>query len=562
MSRAIGVDLGTSTVKVAEIEFGGRAPKIVGLYEMPRPADAELGPALQAFFAAQGLKGERVALGLGDGAIFLKKFRFPFGDDKKVRPAIQGEFEDELPMELDNCLVEFKPLGKIGRQHNFIAGLVPLAKVQARQSLFEASGVLATAIFSDVEALGQLALHQGLPAAYAGTPYAVCDIGHSTTKLAVLVGGDTQALNKKSPPCGVAPDILSLRQFARGTRDVIGWIQSRQKISEQEALNWLAHRAEIKPPLEAGQAAELSDEVSDEVKLALRPIVLEIYQTLQALHGQQSVDVTTLYVTGGIAKLRGLTEFLARELRLQVFEWPAMSGFQTDLLVASDDGARRFALAVALAHRFALRKPVGWLNFRRSPQGQRQILTHFFDTLTGPQVKPVVQGFAVALMLMVSYLLLSSVLETERQSQLATELSGEFRRINADLAKRSSRFANDPARAREIYDQERKKLLAAQPEEENIERLRSRSDILLEVSDSVPANAVLKQVSMRTSGEDLELNYTIELSVGGSDTLKRLKASVEQTLNSRSYKDVRVTELGSQRVQVVAKLSPEEVPYE
>jgi Tfp pilus assembly PilM family ATPase len=541
MTRALGIDLGSRTLKAVEIEFNSKTRRIVGLYESPFPEDGNLTNALQAFFVTHGLKGERVALGLGPIPVLLKRFQFPFGDKKRVNPAVQSEFEDQFPFDLSEHLLDVRAFGKKGRSHQFIAGLCPSLELEGLQAAIDKSGVSISSLTPDVEALGQLALHQQLPASLAPRPYAVCDLGFNTTKIAILQGSRPEGLQKKAPPAPVDGDILELRLIGRGSSEVVAWVQETQKIGFQDALNWLTHRAEIKPPADGEGEASLSDEISDEVKLALRPLVVDLYQTLQSFHSKHKADVGTLYLTGGISQLRGLSDFLSRELRCQVMAWNSFQGFKTELLPVSEDPSRRFAVALALAHRFIDPKPRGWLNFRRSNLAKKKLLSNFFQDLFQPQLRPVLAGLGIALAVSVSYGLLSAVLGSREGGNVQTELAAEFRRLNPELGKKAKNFVTDPVRARELFVKEQRTKLAQAKTDQEERHFRSRSEVLLDVSDAMPSSGVLKEIAVEERGdEELSIVFRIDMAKASAEAVARARRSIVDSLKSKNYFDPRV----------------------
>jgi len=563
VTRALGIDIGSRTIKAVEIEYNARTRKIIGLYEAPFPEDGDLTTALQTFFATHGLKGERVALGMGSIPVLLKRFQFPFGDKKRVRPAIQSEFEDQFPFDLSEHMLDVRPFGKRGRLFHFIAGLCPDAELSTLQGALDKSGVQVTSVSPDIEALAQLALHQELPAALTSQPYAICDLGFKTTKIAVLQGSRPQTFNKKAQPPSIEGDILEMRMIGRGSAEVVSWIQSRQQIGFQDALNWLVHRAEVKPAAEGEEAPSLSDEISDEVKLALRPLVVDIYQTLQSFHSRHKTDVSALYLTGGISQLRGLSDFLARELRCHVQAWPGFQGFQTDLIPVSEDSSRRFSVALALAHRFVDRKPIGWLNFRRSNFAKKKLLSGFFETLLQPQQRPVLAGLGVALAVSISYGLLSAVLTSREGLNVQTELGAEFRRLNPELGKKAKNFAGDPERARELFAKERQAKQAQAKVDQETRRFRSRSEILLDVSEAVPASAVLQEITVDEKGEDeLSVIFRVDLPQASPENISRARRAIEGSLRDKNYQDAAVEASATGGLVARAKLSKEAPAYE
>lgn len=345
MTRILGIDLGTTAIKVAEVTVEGREKYITGLYEFPGGDFA----SLRNFLQSMPTPADRVAVGIGAIPLVFKKFYLDFADKSRLFATASAEFEDTLPLPIERQLIDIKPFKKTGRLWTSLAASTPLENVQELQNLIvDQIGIKPHSLLLDHEALAQLALSQLLPEASHAQPYILLDIGESVSKLALISG--SYLLEHY--------DILELRSLGRGANSVIDLLAQQMQCKPEQAESWLIHKAQIENE---------STQTSDQIKNALRPLLVEIFQNIQSFrsrYGSEGMRFDAMYITGGISKLPGFCEFLSQELHIRVEVWDALQGYENRTGDWQPDNANKYALALALANRYTQKKPHGWLNFR------------------------------------------------------------------------------------------------------------------------------------------------------------------------------------------------------
>lgn len=538
MTRSLGIDAGTTLIRIAEIESHGKNRRLLGLYELSREEGVPVGQTLRNFFESSGLMGDRVGIGTGAQPLITRAFDFPFHQSKRVEAAVQAEFEDSLPFDISSHVLDIRPMGRTGKVYHFLGGLMAPDSLAELDRIGDDSGLILNAYFSDAEALAQLALNQSLPAAEHGSLYCVCDIGFATTKIALLQGENPKFLDRKSkrPFNG---RVLETRMVGRGGRELIQWIRDKNMLSQEEALQWIIHRAEILTG-DAG-TAPAGTEISDEIKTALRPVVVELYQTLQSFKAKHGQMPAAVYLTGGLSGMRGLREFLTDELRTVFHPWPIFQGFDTTGVPLTMEKERAFAVALAIAHRWSYPAPGGWLNFKRMT-AQKKMLSSIIATFAQPELRRISIGLAFAAVAAVGYNLASSFMLGRQAETVQTALEGEFRKLDRDLAKRAKNLGGSPELSQELFQQERKKRLAADAAKNGgpARNSRARSEIFLDVSEVLPVGVTLKEfVVSETAGQApaFQSTYTPKEAPTPDQVSKSLEA-LKQSLQAKGYAEV------------------------
>jgi|GEM_PF-1003473 len=548
MTRVLGIDFGHHSIKIAELELSSKAPQIIGLYEVrPREGQDKAG-ALREFFGQNKIRSERIGINLNNTSTLVKRVDLPFKDRKKVQLAVEGEWMDALPFELDGFTIETRHMGRHGRTHSFMSALCPSQTLSEINDLCESAWIKPNAVFLDAESLGLLALHQRLPKSQGAESYIVVDFGYEITKLAILRGSDPLTNKRPASDSGfIEPEILELRHIDKGSREWIQWIADRRRVPTEEALQWLIHRAEIQSTEESteeNEKASIREDLSDDIKSALRPVVVEIYQTLQSCKVRTGYSPEILFITGSMCEIQGLKEFLEHELRVEVQAWPLFLGFNAMEAMLSPQNQRSFATALSIAHAFYSNKS-GYLNFRRNTHVRKRLLTETLNQLLGPNLKPSFALLGVSLAFVWIYSIAGSFFLTQQSQALQTDLTGEFRRLDNTMGDRAPNFVGDPERAREIFDKlKQTKLASAEPE---IDQGPQPQVVILEdFSLAAPAGVKVSMLETQKANKRLliEANATHD-KAGDKDALSQNMNQYVTNLQRAGYSDVQISKTGS-----------------
>ncbi len=548
MTRAIGIDIGTTKIKIAEISVA-KHREVVGLYEIERKADLSISDLIKDFFSVNSIQGERIAVGIGATPVMIRQNAYAFSNIKEIKSAIRSDLEDTLPFELDDYLIDEQLLWRRGKMRHYIVGLCPRDRVDELNSTFDAANVIPNSYLLDTQALAHLALDQCLPAGLSGEIYAVIDIGFSSTKLAVLRGATPGGMKRKDIKAP-NPEILEVRVVNRGLKDLARWISQKESISLEEALEWIRHRAEILGTDEASETSATMKEVSDHIKTALRPLLVEIYQTFQSVKGSEDALPSQVYLSGPLTLLKGFIPFVSHELRVDADVWNLFDGYSLESLPAvNDEKLNSFGCALALAHRYSTLSNNGWLNFRRSSQAQKALISKNLKELFNQETRAgwltVASIFGFALI----YSGVGSYFAQKERTELSKDIAGEFRRMDPNLATIGSRSATDLDKSIALFEREQK----VRQQELRNSSPRMPTDILLDLSESMPTGYKVFDFIIDKNRRDGTFRASLEpLENTAKVSLKDLKTLLEQNLKSKGYHRISLEAAGSDRVLLKA----------
>lgn len=338
---SIGLDIGTSAVRAAQLRISGSGITLERFGEVPLPPGAvragevldpaRVAGALRELWAAVEPAGDKVVLGVASPAVVVEPAELPISADRQL--ALPASVTDRLPMPLESTLVDFlalEPAPSPGAPQ-VVRGLlvaVPRALVEAAVAAVELADLLPSVVdltgFAALRAVGRVdEFGLGVPVE------AVIDIGAELTGVVVHAGG--------------TPRFVHVLQ--RGGRDVATAIAGRAGLvlDEAETLLWGLEETSSRDPL-----------LSRVVEATVGALVRDLRACLEkdmASSGGPAVGRVTL--TGGAAELVFLRNRLQAAVGVPVDRVSPLDAVRlgrTGLTIDQlEEVASRAAVAIGLA---------------------------------------------------------------------------------------------------------------------------------------------------------------------------------------------------------------------
>jgi type IV pilus assembly protein PilM len=311
---AIGLDIGTSGVRAAEVSFarGQRTLERFGQVALPVGAvvDGEVidveavAAAIRSLWSATRFRSKKVALGVANQRVIVRQVELPWLPAAELKASLPYQVQDFIPLPVDQVLLDYHAIEEIALDNGArgVRGLLVAASREMVLRSVEAvqkAGLQPTSVdLVPFAILRSMADFDDLGFA-SGEAVAIVNVGASVTNLIVHTGGIPRFV----------------RILPMGGADITDAIAERLGISLDDAEGMKQSTGFLERPgdaLEAAPEAKVIDSTAgafvDEVRTSL-----DYYQAQPT-----AVRISRVLLTGGGGRLDGLAKRLAGAVRLPV----------------------------------------------------------------------------------------------------------------------------------------------------------------------------------------------------------------------------------------------------
>lgn len=301
--KILGIDLGSYSIKVAEMERSFRTFSLVGFYEQPVVSYETLGKegsmaqALVKLFEEYNLSGDLVYTALPGQVTSVRVIDLPFADSKKVDQTIEFELENYLPLPLEELLIDYQILSAAEGRSTVLVSYAKKSELVKYLNLL--NGVDLDPRFVGCEPV-ELANVLKLGVIHPEGAYALLDLGHEKTNVSIFTGSS----------------LHYARTIMSGGKDLTRAIAEKMNIPLPEAERMKVEVGQLGPGVEGADSSTRA--VSEAMNLPLQDLLLQLRQTFMAFQEKTGEVVQAVVLCGGTSRLPGIDHFLSTELRKNV----------------------------------------------------------------------------------------------------------------------------------------------------------------------------------------------------------------------------------------------------
>ena len=293
----VGLDIGSSLVKIVEIDHGRSAPTLVRLGIVPLPPEAIVDgeimdrllvlDAVRECVAQSGIKTKDVVSAVSGRALIVKKVVMDKMNQEDAQEAIHWEAEQHVPFDIDDVCLDFQILnGDLG--NNQMQVLLVAAKkdaIHAHADLIRDADLNPVVI--DVDSFAVQNCFEANYEAQARKAVGLLNVGSDTTNLNIVQDGVPQFT----------------RDLSVGRSRFVEEVQREFNVGKDEASQLLVNGA--------GSDAD-SERLKEAVRRTAEELSLGIERSFAFLKGSGDADrLDALMISGGGAQIPLLRDFLA-----------------------------------------------------------------------------------------------------------------------------------------------------------------------------------------------------------------------------------------------------------
>jgi len=314
--EVIGVDLGTSAVKILEMKVSGNRISVLnyiqedisalGIEEKsPEERSQTYINVLKKMINAQKFSTKNCAFSVSGSSVIVRLVKFPKMSKDDLEKSLQFEAEPHIPFDIQEVAMDTQIIGEVeeGEQTRMETVLVAGKKetIQEKLAIIEKAGLSPSVI--DVDAFAVENAYEMVYKDAAEHMVMLVNIGATTTNICIIENGAAK----------VVRDLYTAgNSFTRA-------IQNSMQIAT-------ANAEELKKKFGlGGDTGNDEQKTGEQIYNVIYPVVRELISEIQrsvdfftSQKGGDAANVEKIILTGGSANLKGLPEIINSELRIPV----------------------------------------------------------------------------------------------------------------------------------------------------------------------------------------------------------------------------------------------------
>ena len=331
--NSIGLDIGTHSIKLVKLRKTAKGvfPTNFAVKELPLEASAGvIAEKVKELFRDENIKSRKVTIGVSGPQVAIRRISVPLMPKKELKEAVRWEAEKFISFPLEKAIVDFQLLGETTEEGTKKLDLIVAAAekefIENHLAVIKDAGLKPIGVGIIPHALRHCM--QMIPGAKEGVN-ALIDIGAAKTSINIVKENRLQFT----------------REITTAGNDFTEAIQEAAT-SEGTTLDF-AEAEEIKKEygipgekdIEGAKGHVPPQKMSFVIRPVLERLISEINRSFEFYKSRsKEKDIERIFISGGGAKLKGLKEYLADQLRTGV-----------ELLTPFKDMKPALAIATGLA---------------------------------------------------------------------------------------------------------------------------------------------------------------------------------------------------------------------
>jgi len=300
-----GLDIGTTTIKVAKFKKSGSGIEVEAIGMGPSPergisSDSEsdlnlLAGRVKEIVAQSNINAEEVAVSLPNNQVFTKIIEMPPLSDRELAASLKYEMEQYIPLPLEQVRTDWQILGTSNKDGKQVTSVflvaAPIALLDKYEKVIDRAGLITSTIETEM-----ISVYRSLyPLISNPAPSMVVHMGAMTTSIAVVKNGV----------------ILMIFNLDKGGLAITRAISSDLGIDPNQAESFKKVYGLNKETFEG--------KIGKSLFPILESIMGDVRKTmLMYKESSNNEAINQIVLSGGTAQLPGIDIYFTNQLNLQV----------------------------------------------------------------------------------------------------------------------------------------------------------------------------------------------------------------------------------------------------
>lgn len=331
--RALGIDIGEDSIKIAEVVQNKKSVYVTAVFEKKlsqqvtaHDREIEAIEYVRSLAPKLDFGSARVVMALKQDKVTVRKKQFPFADRLKILKSLSFEMEEDIPFDPDLCLFDAKTILTEGLAAHVLAVAAPKTHIEKSLSLAKDFGVEPYTLTVDGIAFSNLleawdqtppqyptaqsplsfnpdeavpAVEETEGGTKLGSPITVTlNIGHKKTLLLAQIEGR----------------LVFVRSLMWGSDYIIQEFVRKFQLPYLDAQRMLQNEAALLLS-KSNQDFETANTAST-IEKSMRDLVRDLQMSFLELQSEFHGEIKNVYLTGGLSLLPNIGSFLTQHLEV------------------------------------------------------------------------------------------------------------------------------------------------------------------------------------------------------------------------------------------------------
>ena len=309
--HSIGIDVGSYSIKLAEVVQKGRMYELLRVDEKPLSLDPNQDRVLEIIEHLKSIHQDkaRVVIGLTGNELCWRSVFFPFTQRHKIIKSLAFELEDRVPLSMDSSVVEAYVSRQVLGGCEVLALMATQDSVKKHLSQATDAGLLPYALSAKALALANIFQPwQDEVPLFDSTQLTtdvevVVELGHRVSNLILLARGA----------------VLDFRTITWGGHDIIEQVAKKYSLHYKEACAKLHAEGQIViTPDAAAQDGASRDSLalSEVIKRSVAEFAYRLNLILVELKSSHKFQCKNIILCGGVSRIKNLAPFMTQSMNL------------------------------------------------------------------------------------------------------------------------------------------------------------------------------------------------------------------------------------------------------
>lgn len=477
--RSIGIDIGSSSIKVVEILTTNKGFQVTQCFERTlglNPAhdqEIEIIEFLREISAKFDPSQTRYCLSLRQDQVSIRNKVFPFNDRLKIFKSLAFEMEEEIPFSGDNSVFDAKIIRSIGNSAEVLACAAPKHHIRTLLQRCADAGISPALISTEGTAFANLYERWNEPPPALPADPSLLDMDAKVERRIHLIlnMGHTRTL-----VCAFEDkSLIGVRTILWGAKNIADAVSRKYEIPYLDALKEVQAKAFILTNKQGATFDQIT--FSETISKSVREMVRDMQLSILEIKSEFNATISQIGLTGGASSIKNLGPFLTQQLEIPVNKSHPLDLVPNVLFEKSSRNDTLFGLALGLAIE-GLKKPRNpAVNFLRGEFAKQNNSARIFWEKWGPSLRMA----ATALVIFFVY----SFMRESFSMQLAERADEALRTQAKNVAKLSGSKASEANIKK--YIRENKKRAGDLKTLASVATMNSAMEVLKKINDSTPA---------------------------------------------------------------------------